>query len=80
MNEHAELAISALEYAMGDDYSRAQAAFDGWTPERMAQQYGKSGKTCQQVLDGYREHHERILAAIEWVEQVAAKTDPDYHR
>lgn len=70
MNPHATLAIQALEHALGDDYSRASNAFDGYTPEEMNKEYGRSGRTCQQILDEYREHHERILSAIAWVERV----------
>lgn len=38
-----------------DNLERASRAFSGKTPEQMQEQYGFSGKTCQHVLEGYRQ-------------------------
>lgn len=66
-NPHTEIILRALHDYRGGDYIRAQNAFRGRTPEQMARPYGASGKTCQQILDEYRAHHDRVTAAIEWV-------------
>ena len=60
----------ALERYRGDDYERAKAAFRDMTPSEMQEQYGFSGKTRQQILDGYREHVENVQAAINWMERI----------
>ena len=69
MNPHVALAVEALERLLGDNFARAQRAFRNCTAEEMAQEYGQSGETRQQILDGYREHHDRVAAAIAWVKE-----------
>jgi len=59
-----------LEGARGDDLYRASAAFRGMTLYQMNEQYGESGKTRQQIIDGYEEREREIDAAIEWVKGV----------
>jgi hypothetical protein len=63
--------LAALSQYRGDDYERAKRAFAGMTPQQMQKQYGQSGRTCQQILDEYREHAENIEKACEWVERYA---------
>jgi hypothetical protein len=67
MNEHAQVAINALECARGDDLYRARAAFRNRTPAQMDEQWGQSGKTCREILEGYEAHEAKINAAIVWV-------------
>lgn len=66
MRQPKEVILWALENAMGDDLERAEIAFKNYTPEQMATEYGQSGKTCQQILDGYRAHREEVENAILW--------------
>lgn len=66
-----ETVMYALMNYRGDDYARAQLAFRGMTDEQMSEQYGESGSTRQQILDGYREHDQQVQAAIDY-----AKTLP----
>ena len=56
--------VAALMQYRGDNFARASQAFRGYTPDQMAQQHGLSGETRQAVLDGYREHVERVDRAI----------------
>lgn len=67
MNKHQELAIRALENAMGDDLERATRSFSGMSYQEMQQEHGYSGKTCAQILEGYREWDRKHREAIEWV-------------
>lgn len=62
--ETKDLCLSGLERMRGDDYRRAKAAFRNHTPEQMETIYGFSGKTCQQILDEYSAHDEKVNRAI----------------
>lgn len=55
-----EVILRAMQNAEGDDLERATAAFRGRTPEQMQQQYGQSGSTCAQIIDGYRRGARRV--------------------
>jgi hypothetical protein len=59
--------IAALSTYEGDNLQRAQYAFRGCTPEQMQQEYGQSGQTRQQILDGYQQHANQVAAARRWV-------------
>lgn len=52
-----------VDYTQDDSLERAQAAFRGLTPAQMQEQHGSSGKTRQQILDGYRESRARHMVA-----------------
>ena len=54
----------ALQCYRSDDYERATAAFRGMTPEQLAQEYGHSGQTCQEILDGYKRHVDSVDEAL----------------
>lgn len=60
--------LDALRQYRGDNYERAMHAFKGLTPEQMAQEYGQSGFTRQELLDIYRKHVGEVEAARKWVE------------
>ena len=61
---------SALRSMMGDDLERARMAFRHCTPEQMKEQYGFSGKTRQEVLDGYEAHRAKLTRALEEFREV----------
>jgi hypothetical protein len=51
----------------GDDLERAIAAFRGYSVEDMGKQHGQSGRTRQEILDGYfrdRAEHEDMAGAL----------------
>lgn len=56
--------ISCIESKRGDDYVWAQYTFKNYTPQQMHQQYGQSGRTCTEVLNGYALHDNECTAAI----------------
>ncbi len=66
MNEK-EFCIKALENCRGDDLYRAQAAWGKLSPEDMELEYGESGRTRRQILDGYERLDQEVNKAIEWV-------------
>jgi hypothetical protein len=64
-----ETILRALSSAgCSDDLNRARSAWRRCTPEQMAQQYGESGQTRQQILGGYLAAQARFDAARAWVE------------
>ena len=69
-NEIKQTILDALEQFQGDDYERAKRAFRGFSKADMQKQFGQSGETCQQVLDGYREHAERVAAAKKFIKSL----------
>lgn len=60
----------AVNGALGDDLERAEWAFKNRTPEQMGQQYGESGRTCQEILDGYRQRRESDKQVAAFAEQL----------
>lgn len=57
----------AVSNARGDNLERAQAAFRGLTDEQFGWQYGASGRTCREVLEGYkrdRAEHDEAAAYL----------------
>ena len=67
MNEHQALAIRALSNLLNDSSARARAAFRGYTPEQMQEQYGLSGQTRARILADYEAQDDKIERAILWV-------------
>lgn len=61
--------LSVLRNNIGDDHIRAQMAFQNLTNEQMNQEYGQSGQTCKQILDGYLERKRKIEAMIKEFEE-----------
>ena len=66
----------ALEQHRSDDSVRARAAFAGCTPSQMQEEYGQSGRTRQQLLDGYVEHERAVNAALTEMAQLEAHAIP----
>ena len=50
-----------------DNVRRAEFAFESYSSEMMNQEYGQSGSTPANLLDGYYEQAHRVREAIEWV-------------
>ncbi len=53
MDERVAFLKRAIEAFRGDDLWRARAAFKDLSASEMAKQHGQSGKTRQQILEGY---------------------------
>lgn len=64
------LAIRAMEQSMGDDLERAKSAFRNLSPQEMTQQYGHSGMTRQEIVDGYQRDRDERKEALEWLRKV----------
>ena len=45
----------AIARDKGDDLERARAAFRSLNSTQMQQQYGQSGKSCEEILAGYEQ-------------------------
>ncbi len=61
----------AMQNARGDDLERAERAFRGLSAKEMAEQHGQSGRTRQEVLDGYTAHRTAWNNAMAWLDQVS---------
>lgn len=57
--------ISCIERRRGDDLYRARRAFKNCTPKEMDEEYGQSGQTRQQIIDGHQSHNDECDEAIE---------------
>ncbi len=55
--------LHALECYRGDDLERAERAFAGFTADQLDRPWGQSNRTCREILDGYRQHVDRVRAA-----------------
>lgn len=62
--------VQCIKQAKGDDLHRAKSAFKNFTHQKMNEEYGQSGKTPQQIIDGYKAHEQKCNAAIEAVERL----------
>ena len=65
-----QFVLDCIKQRRGDDLYRAQCAFKNCTSEEMNQELGQSGRTRQQVLDGYIAHNQECDAAIKAVERL----------
>lgn len=74
MNEHIQLAISALQNLKGDDLYRARVAFRNCTPDELAEQYGQSGRTRNQILGEYEAHEQKVQRAIDYLSGIGQRT------
>lgn len=62
--------LAVLAAWRGDSLERAISAFKNCTPAQMQDQYGESGETRQQILDGYRRYAARIDRAADEVREL----------
>ena len=49
-----EKLMQIVERAKGDDLERAERAFRGLTGDQLNEEYGQSGRTKGEILEGYR--------------------------
>ena len=49
-----EKLMQIVECAKGDDLERAERAFRGLTGDQLNEEYGQSGRTKGEILEGYR--------------------------
>lgn len=69
--KHRAIILAALETFRGDNLYRARAAFRGLSDAEMDKQYGQSGETRRQIVDGYAAHDSAVEQAILWVKSQA---------
>jgi hypothetical protein len=70
-----EIVLRAMQDAKGDDLERATRAFAGNSPEVLDSEYGRSGQTRRQVLDGYRQPRLEWEAAMRELQQLFARKE-----
>jgi hypothetical protein len=66
-----EQVLKIAKNALGgseDNLYRANMQFGRMTPEQLKEEYGQSGKTCGDVMQGYRDENERLKQCVVWVE------------
>lgn len=68
-----ELVLFALRSIKSDDYERAKRAFSNFTHVQMQQEWGQSGHTCREILDGYQAETLKIDAAIREIHNTETK-------
>lgn len=71
--DHIDYIFRTLGRTDGDDLERCQAAFRGLSPQQMSSLYGESGRTRQEILDGYQINRDRHTAAVAWLHQRLGK-------
>lgn len=57
----------AMDAYVSDNLERASAAFRHFDEREMAQQYGDSGKTRQEIIDGYAHERSKWLECNVWL-------------
>ena len=77
-DEKIAFVMGAMQMYRGDDYARAKAAFRNYTPEQMQQQYGQSGHTCQQILDGYKQQNDEWHETWDWLQGLITLLPPPH--
>ncbi len=63
MKNDAEYLRYVMQCAKGDDLERATRAFAGLSPEEMSKEYGQSGRTRLEILNGYKTGREEWESA-----------------
>jgi hypothetical protein len=64
--------IAAIDRARGDDFERAQHASGRMNDTELDKQYGQSGQTCRQVLQGYKDHADACAEAKTLINDIAS--------
>lgn len=75
--DYAKTIRKAMRNAHGDDLERAEAAFRGMTDTDLDQEYGQSGSTCREILEGYQQRRLEWQEANEYLEALLAKEATD---
>ena len=70
MNDPTEKLLRIVLNAKGDDLERAEAAFKRLSPEQMLEYHGDSGRTVQEILEGYREEREEWQDAYDLLKEL----------
>ena len=68
VQERADYIRRQLSNAGGDDLERAECAFRGMSEKELDQQYGQSGNTCREILDGYRKKRQLHKESMDYLE------------
>ena len=53
----------------GDNLQRAKLSFGSLSSEFMQKQFGQSGQTCQQVLDGYQKEYDEWVSVLAYAKE-----------
>ncbi len=68
-----ELAIKIIKRELGsceDNFNRAKMQFGSASSNMMKSQYGQSGRTCQEIFDGYRNGYNEVKNCLTWIESI----------
>lgn len=63
-NQVFEIVESALRNA-ADNLARAKLAFGKMRPDELDKEYGSSGQTCREILEGYQDEVSKIERHLE---------------
>ena len=67
--------LKIVQNALGgseDNLYRANMQFGKMAPEQLKEEYGQSGKTCGEVMQGYRDANEEMKQCVAWVKDCGA--------
>ena len=59
--------VAILQNSKGDDTARAKLAFKNYTSAQMKNEWGISGKSCNDILNDYLKHDAEIVCLIDAV-------------
>ena len=62
--------IRIVESAKGDDLERAEMSFGRLTKDQLKEEYGRSGRTKGEILEGYRQEREEWKEAYDLVRRI----------
>lgn len=67
--------LQIVKNALGgaeDNLYRANMQFGHMGHEQLKEEYGQSGRTCGDIMQGYRDSHDELKQCLAWVEDCAA--------
>jgi len=65
-----QIVRGAMSQAHGDDLERANYAFRGLTAEQLKLPHGQSGKSREEIWNGYKEHRAKHEEAARYIERL----------
>lgn len=75
MKSPKQVILDALQRYKGDDLERAEFAFKNLPDDKLDKEYGQSGQTCREILEGYRQQRAEVENAFLWLNSLQQNID-----